>query len=295
MSKGQKGARLSGKRDYDVLMFIWNWKVVGTDTLHQRFFSNAAHRTCYNRLRKLELAKYLDQVFVKESNRKAWTITRKGFGVIKEFLVELRETGFKTEAPCHDYVASRFQLGDFARSKPQCVEFVTEQMLRRYEPCLLPSWLNVGMKRRPDGYTAISKAPRRIVTAIEFERTPKDNNAYFHIAIEYLIANGIDYVLWLVPTRSQVARIDRLMAEHDSSHQRKHQFVLLDDFIQSGWGAPVIQGSHSGKSVRQFFESQMPSTELLNKPVPPPYVPSHPQDDLCENPMKLPVLCAEGS
>ena len=209
--------------------------------------------------------------------------------------MELREIGYKSETPCHDYVASRFQLGDFARSKPQCVEFVTEQMLRRCEPGLLPSWLNFGMKRRPDGYTSISKAPRRIVTAIEFERTPKDNNAYFHIAIEYMIANGIDYVLWLVPTRSQVARIDRLMAEHDSSHQRKHQFVLLDDFLQSGWGALVIQGSHSGKSVRQFFESQMPQSELLNKPVPPPYMPSHPQDDLCENPVKLPVLCAEGS
>jgi hypothetical protein len=295
MSKIRKGARLTGKRDYDLLMFIWEWKVVGTDTLHQKFFTNATYQTCYNRLRKLELAKYLDQVFVKEGNRKAWIITRKGFGVIKEFLVELRETGFKSESPCHDYVASRFQLGDFARSKPQCVEFVTEQMLRRYEPCLLPSWLNVGMNRRPDGYTAILKTPRRILTAIEFERTPKDKYAYSDIASQYRYSNYIDYVLWLVPTRSLAARIDQLMAEHDSSQQRKHQFVLLDDFLQSGWGASVIQGSHSGKSVRQFFASQMPSTELSKKQEAPPYVPSHPQDNPRENPMKMPVLCSEGS
>jgi hypothetical protein len=47
--------------------------------------------------------------------------------------------------------------------------------------------------------------------------------------------------------------------------------------------------------VRQFFASQMPSTELSKKQEAPPYVPSHPQDNPRENPMKMPVLCAEGS
>lgn len=287
MSKIRKGARLTGRRDYDLLMFIWEWKVVGTDTLHQRFFANAAYRTCYNRLRKLEIAKYLDQVFVKESNRKAWIITRKGFAIIQEHLGELRESGYKSETPSHDYVASRFQLGDFALRKPPCVDFVTEQMLRRQNPILLPSWLNLSMRRRPDGYTAISKAPSLIVTAIEFERTPKDKNAYFDIAMEYAYADWIDYVLWLVPTRAQISRIDQLMAEHGSRRPRKHQFVLLDDFIHSGWGASVIQGTHAGKSVRQFFESQMPSSQLALKSEAPPYVPGNPSVNPRETPVKL--------
>lgn len=287
MSKIRKGARLTGKRDYDLLRFIWEWKVVGTDTLHQRFFISATYRTCYNRLRKLELAKYLDQVFVKESNRKAWIITRKGFDVIKEFLGELKECGYKSETPCHDYLAGRFHLGDFAASKPRCVDFVTEQMLRRCDPYTFPSWLDPSMNRRPDGYTAISKAPRPVVIAIEFERTPKDKYAYSDIAIQYAYSNFIDYVLWLVPTRSQIARIDQLMAEHGASRPRKHQFVLLDDFLQFGWGASVIAGSHSGKSVRQFFESQMPSSDLSKRQEAPPYVPGNPSVNHRETPVKL--------
>jgi hypothetical protein len=226
-------------------------------------------------------------VFVKESNRKAWIITRKGFDVIKEFLGELKECGYKSETPCHDYLAGRFHLGDFAASKPRCVDFVTEQMLRRYDPYTLPSWLDPGMNRRPDGYTAISKAPRPIVIAIEFERTPKDKYVYSDIAIQYGYSNFIDYVLWLVPTRSQIARIDQLMAEHGSSRPKKHQFVLLDDFLQFGWGASVIHGSQMGKSVRQFFESQMPSSQVALKSEAPPYAPGNPSVNHRETPVKL--------
>jgi hypothetical protein len=247
-------------RDYEILMFLWMWKAAPLSVLQHRYFQKTHLRRAYHRLNQLERGGYVEQRLLMERNIlpgkstiRLWTLAKRGFQVIQDALPELKEEGFRSEHPVHDWLVSSLHNGNYLGAVPEEVKICTEQQLRRIEDDALPDWVPRNTYHRPDGYWGIAEGNTLKTFAIEVELHAKKESDYQMIGEFYAIYPQITQVFWLVPTKNFAEKIQRAINKCHQTRTRIHSFMLLNQFKLMGWKAPIIFGPDCSKTLDQLL------------------------------------------
>lgn len=248
MKKAIEYRRVNPDRDLSILVYLWYWKLATTNSIYLKFFQTSSMKAAYNRLNKLERHGYMQVINLGHFG--AWSLTKNGFGLIKDRLPELSEVGFKSEFPKHDLLCSLVHQGSTIFQSNKSLEFVTEQELRRLEEELLPSWTPSSISHRPDGYWRVNK---KYVAALEIETTIKTKKRLEEIMKFYGDYRNIHRVLWVVPSRTSANLVLKYETKYLCERGRKHNIVLLKDLLNSLWGANISFGPETNQTVQHFI------------------------------------------
>jgi hypothetical protein len=249
---------LSRERGAPLLKFLWTWKLVSTAALARRFFPNATNPvSAYNWLLTLKNNGYITLRTDERGENSLWTLERAGFRAIRDLLPSLREEGYLSEAPYHDWLASAFHLGEWLVERPAGVQTLSEQQLRRLEPEHYPEWTPKDLRHRPDGYwyRVANNGPRTI--ALEMELTRKKGPLYQSIGSFYGESAQVNRVLWIVRTFSDARAIHENLDRGPGARANIHSFVMLNSFLKQGWSAAIEHGPGKGLSVQTFLQKAL--------------------------------------
>lgn len=241
------------QRDYELLRFLWKWKVVSTRALAQKFFPGVQAFSAYRRLLFLESDGYVGSYVVRGRFHEAWILKEKGFKYILPHLGDLQSQGFKSANYPHDFLATALHLGDWLTHQPDNSQTYSEQQLRCYPSDLWPFWIPRSTLHRPDGYSAYQSSVKRIVVAFEAEISPKAKKRYESVVTFYDNQPAIDYVFWLVDSKNTLNALKRNFEKLQIREWSKHQFILLSDFMKNGWMAPFAEGKLQGRNLSDFL------------------------------------------
>jgi hypothetical protein len=242
MPKGNKKIRLNPERDLAILHFLWKWKVSTTKVIAARFFGNTNARNGYVRLAELAKAGLVECRVDLTGHKYVWLPGERGFEIISPNLPLLKEEGFRSEHIGHDLISSAVLLGEFLKDQPNDTTLISEQELRRVHDTRLPSQIPKGNSRRPDGYWCIERGKSSKLIALEVEIAQKSESEYKHIGYSYNQATSVDQVLWVVKSGSLALKIQNSFSRSELEKRNIHSFVLLSDFLKSGWQARVVSG-----------------------------------------------------
>ncbi|MCB0415385.1 MAG: replication-relaxation family protein [Bdellovibrionales bacterium] len=239
-------------RDIPLLIYIWKWKIASTASLHYKFFKNLNPTTTYNRLTRLKLKGFIQIKFDIDGRKPVWMLDKKGFKVIRHILPDLKEEGYKSENITHDLLCSAIHLGDFLLEKPENVQIITEQQLRRYNLEDLPAWVPSKEIHRPDGYWHFEDGESGTTVALELERSRKSSTK-----IEKLVSFYSDFsrnflVLWVLEGKGLQKRLIHNL-EKASENSGIHNIVQLKDFLNKGWQSKILYGPHQNMTIADFI------------------------------------------
>jgi hypothetical protein len=250
-------ALISSENGMPLLKFLWRWKLVSTPALARKFFPERNPLTAYNWLLKLKHHHFL--TFHRDAGNEyaLWSLNRAGFELVRRRLPTLREEGFRSEAPYHDWLVSAFHLGEWLIERPSGVRVFSEQELRRVEAENYPAWVPKSSEHRPDGYwhRVSSSDPRTL--ALEMELNPKKAARYQSVGTFYGESPLINRVLWVVPTLGDAKRIGESLAKGPGSRSEMHSFVRLGSFLKQGWSAPIEHGAGIRLTVSSFLQKAL--------------------------------------
>ncbi len=243
--------------DFQMLMYIWKWKVVTTRVLYERFAKEFAcgPEAIFKKLKRLQNNLYLRQVPVVRPRGLAWSLASKGFNTLKEFLPELKADGYKSENPSHDLMVLAAHTSILERISDAIENFAiyTEQEIRRVHDGCHPSWVPEKFLHHPDGYWAFSSNNKVFVIALETELSKKSSLRYAETLALYNNKDEITSVLWVVEKES-LARFIMKQDKCDNDESKKKQnFVLLSDLLQNGVDAKCFAGTKAGRKLSEFL------------------------------------------
>ena len=216
--------------------------------------------SAYNRLLALKHRHYIDMRTDERGENPLWTLHRNGFRAIRDLLPSLREEGYLSEAPYHDWLTTAFHLGEWLVERPAGVELFTEQQLRRYEPEHYPAWVPQSEEHRPDGYWHRRLPSGTMTIALEMELSRKKSADYQKASLFYGDSAQINRVLWVVRTLGEAKSIGRELAKGLGARPKIHSFILLGSFLKHGWSAPVVHGAGSTMpplTVERFLQKAL--------------------------------------
>lgn len=249
-------------RDIKILKFLWKWKMVSTAAVGLRFFPNASVHTGYRRLLALAQFGFVTFIQIDHTTGQGWTLTPKGYKVIRHLLGDLSVDGFKSEYPHHDRLVTALHLGNWLTNQPEYTQTFSEQQLRRIPVDLWDDWVPKSTTHRPDGYSLLFRGERKLVVAFEVELWLKSKNRYEPLVAFYDVQQSIDMVIWLVNSKVTLNSMKRTFERFNIREMQKHHFILLSDFQARGWYAPFVSGKFIGKT---------PAEILLHLPLPRPF------------------------
>jgi hypothetical protein len=250
--------KLSLDRDIGILMFLWQWKAATTAMLGMRFYGSDKSTGIYQRLSRLEKGGYIQTRCGNRGQHFAWTLSGRGFQVIEGRLPKLVENGFKSENLGHDLLVSAIHLGDWVAGIPHGCGVFTEQQLRRLPESEYPDWVPQTTRHRPDGYWKVLGGDKPRVIALEVELCRKADRDYKAVAEFYQAWKRIYRVIWVVENPKDAAALAtkfKSMAEGDGDY---HNFITIDQIVNSGWQAIVLHGKDQGSSLADLlYDSTM--------------------------------------
>ena len=248
-------------RDFEVLKFLWRWKVTTTAVLITKFFPGCKPMTAYNRLCALQNNGIIRSRNPYHGQGGLWSLTDEGYERIRGklfFLFDLKELGFKSEYPGHDLLVSALHNGEWLLDPPPGVEMFSEQELRRVNPEFYPPWVPRLQTNRPDGYFRVPIGNRKRTIAIEVELNQKAKIQYQEVARFYRSETGIERVIWLTDTQAFGRNLNSILKKEDDRESYPHAFVSFPEFKKLGWDAVAEAGSDAGKTI---FEILYPGRE----------------------------------
>ncbi|MGE0174642.1 MAG: hypothetical protein AB7T49_17750 [Oligoflexales bacterium] len=261
-----KGSRIIiSDLDFEILMFLWHWKVATTSMLGLRLYGSDQSSGIYQRLARLERAGYILARAGVRGKHFAWTLTEKGFSVVRPWLKGLQEDGFRSENVGHDLLVSAVHLGSWIRGIPEGSDVFTEQQLRRYPESEYPEWVPRTSQHRPDGYWKVKEDPSHRLIALEVELSRKTDFDYHAIADFYAAWKRIYQVVWVVEKERYGLRLAEKLSSRLEQKADYHNFLTIGQFVESGWQAKIIAGSETGKSLQELVDNT-PRTD--QSPVP---------------------------
>ncbi len=235
-------------RDLQILRFLWKWKMVSTSAIALKFFPNAVVQTGYKRLMLLARAEYILFVQTNHYTGQGWTLTPKGYKVIRHLLGDLKVDGYKSEYQHHDRLVTALHLGDWLTFQPEYTQTFTEQQLRRIPIDLWDDWVPKSAVHRPDGYSLLFHGDNKLLIAFEVELSLKSKNRYESLVAFYDVQRSVDVVIWLVNSRVTLNSMKRTFEQLNVREMQKHNFLLLSDFEKRGWRARFVSGKFIGKT-----------------------------------------------
>jgi hypothetical protein len=240
-------------RDVCLLHFLWKWKVFTTAGLAAKFFNGSAI-AAYNRLSLLKKGGYVTLQYLSMKHKyRVWTLHKKGFDQILNELPVLKNQGYASEAPQHDLYSAALHLGEWLLDVPQGLELVTEQELRNNFQSNYPSWVPDIQRHRPDGFWCLPDEKGNVVFALEVELNVKTRTEYAPIVRFYRDTDEIRRIIWLVSRHSHAEELVRRFKEVAPENYKRHEFVVLSDFVKLGWQAPIVRGLEQGRTLRNVL------------------------------------------
>ncbi len=243
------------KRNRDILLHIWRWKLATPASLHNIFFKEYHFQNSFYFIGKLKKQGLIRAVHDISGQSIAWSLTRKGFNLIKPLLPSLKESGFKSDCPDHDLLLSSVQYEGFLYKKLSFLSVITEQELRRYKESTLPEWVPKLQFRRPDGYWRVYDKKRNLedIFALEVELSRKTDDDYKSISNVYALTDSVRKVMWLVPTMRQAERLNDILNEKQKKSYNKHNIIMIEDYYKELWGANILMGPDKGKAMGRLL------------------------------------------
>ncbi len=236
--------------DRNILVFLWRWKLVSGTAIAAKFFPKLSNHAANWHLSELKKHNLIYPYNLNNKEAKVlWGLTAKGFKEIKDELPALSEEGFRSEHQIHDYYVTAFHLGDWLGDPSKECEMFSEQELRRYALDHYPSWVPKNSIHRPDGYWNVSLPEGMATIAVEVELKLKTSQDYRVTAMFYRDEPEIYRVVWLVPKIDHASKIREALAEGSPNNIGIHTFILKEEFLNSGWLAPIHFGIETGKSL----------------------------------------------
>lgn len=241
------------ERDVCLLHFLWKWKVFSTAGLAVKFFDGSA-TWAYNRLNDLRKGGYVTCLHLSNRHKyRVWSLDKKGFNQVLWELPELKNEGYASEAVQHDLYVSALHLGDWLVEIPKGVELFTEQELRNNYPSNYPKWVPDIQRHRPDGLWHLPDQNGNVVFALEVELNVKERSLYGPIIRFYRDTDEIRRVIWLVSRSSHAEALSSRFQEIAPEKCKRHEFIVLEDFLKMGWGAPILYGLEQGRTLRNVL------------------------------------------
>lgn len=244
-------------RDFEVLKFLWRWKVSTTACLATAFFPEATAKTAYNRLWTLSRSGLIESKVDQTGKHHLWMVSTEGARRVQSVLPTLRDAGFKSEYPKHDLICSALHNGEWLLKRPEGIEYYSEQQLRRIHSDVYPSWVPRAGSHRPDGYWKIPLAEKEKayrVLAMEVELHHKSSRDYEYAIDFYHHYSRIDGVLWLVKREAQMEKLLELTRKRDPKDAGRHKFVFWREFENRGWHSPIHEIQTLNQKVRTVFD-----------------------------------------
>ena len=233
---------------YDVLYFVWQWKLVTVTMIGIHFYEDERSRSAYNQVFSLNKMGFTRFIYEEKSKRFSITLTKKGFDVLKSDLSNLKDKGFRSEYINHDLIVNAIHYGIYRLNSNLFGGVFTEQELRRNSMELYPTPIPKSSLHRPDGYILLKKPDAKTVFAIEVELSAKPALEYARTREFYLNSAHVKCV-WVAGSR-RIAELafSGIEADHKQSLGR-HKFYLLGDILKQGWSAPNILGNEPRVSL----------------------------------------------
>ena len=107
--------------------------------------------------------------------------------------------------------------------------------------------------------------------ALEVEMTYKSSSEYPQMAQFYSVERELLRVVWLVRYRGIAKEILKAVGEVGGVGKDLHDFILLEDFLKSGWNSRFFAGRDIGiplarllPTVSEISQRRVASTLLLN-------------------------------
>lgn len=255
----------------EVLLFkgIWKWKLLSYQLAKKLFFPELSYVTFYEKIKRLIHDGYLIERDGSDLEVCVLQLTKKSFLHIKYDLPFLREDRFAAQSVTHDYLATAFQLGEFALFSRQDVEFFTEQEIQCSEDSLLPDWMPSSRDHLPDGLTRIKNQNFDSVLAFEVELNLKPWLRYTKAANYFDgMDSKIDVVFWICDGVGLMTKICDHLLGLRLRRMDIHHFVLLDDFKKQGWDCWTKSGREENQKIRDIYlrRSPLSATQLPRNP-----------------------------
>lgn len=236
-------------RDFEIMHFLWKWKVVSTHALAAKFYPEAKAYTAYCRLVKLEHYGLIRSASFRFRSGAAWALDTKGFQSISSYLPELSQHGHKIENFVHDFYATAFHLGEWLLHPPVSGSTCSEQELRRVTPELLPAWVPDSKSHRSDGYSQVQTDKGVRIYAFEAELTLKSKSRLRDALDFYESEPSVSAVFWLIGQPGIQNTIETLLRDDHLPRRSLHHFVALRDFCEHGWTSVLQGGKFQGKRL----------------------------------------------
>jgi hypothetical protein len=241
------------QRDVDLLVSLWKFKLLTTHAIWLAHYPDTAVKTCYERLMKLKKSNHIRRVNIGDKGS-AWTLSVKGFQHIREFLPDLKQSGYGSDSPIHDLLIPLAMFGDNWPSLPHGTSVLSEDEIKRCYIEHLPKWYPLELLRRPDGLWHIEGNGRTALLALEIETTLKSTMSYEIIARQYRDATSVSKVIWCVPSESMAQSIYSCFQNKIGVSDFRHNFILISDLVVNGWRSPILLGP----------DKQIPLEKLLD-------------------------------
>lgn len=239
-------------RDFKILNYLWKWKILSSQAIARKFFPGVTIETAHLRLRQLEEVKFIESVQI-EKKKYAWQLNKRGYNHIRQFMSEDIHHGYRAEYPYHDYLTTAFHLGEWLDRELDSEIIYTEQELRCNPDEFYPEWIPQSILHRPDGYSRIIKDDKQTLFAFEVELSLKAKNRYENLVYFYEREPRINHTLWLVATTGMLSSIKRIFERYSASRFSKHNFILLEDYLKTGWQTPIREGNLAGKTLQDIL------------------------------------------
>jgi len=249
---------------YEILKFLYRWKLVTTKALPKRFFPMVMPITGYQHLLEMrDRWKCIEWACDPMGRSWAWTLTQQGFRWLRKLDLDAAENGFRSEHYAHDLLVSAVHIGDWLAEKRNDENLFSEQELRRYPLEQYPDWVPKSKDHRSDGYWRIIRdGDVSGAVALEVELSLKSADEYVDIGRFYEThKDKLFRVVWIVKDLRKAKRIQQGLTKYAFGEKRDyHAFFLLPDFFFSGWEAKIVLGRENdlGKSLDRMINGPKP-------------------------------------
>ena len=187
------------KRDQDILLFIFEQKIVAFEQIHSKFFQNVSRNRSLTRLNKLWKSGHLLKINKYTPQNKPITmyeVQSKGIKAIKEYRsCKNKVLGIKSDSPFHDCVLAQLRIK--LENCNEIVEYYTENGIKYLEYGEKESDLAPFIKLRSDGILKIKGIHQTYLFAFEYERSKKSLERYHQKLLQYYFEKGISVVLYV--------------------------------------------------------------------------------------------------
>lgn len=240
-----------GQNDYKCLKFMWRWKLCTTALLKHAIYKEKTYYRTYCRLLDLARANLVIALMSTDGNNFAWSLTEKGFDLIKDHLPELETKGFRSENRNHDFWVTAIHLGEWLSGNPKNCDLFSEQQLRHYKIFEYPDWVPRTSTHRPDGWWNINlgKPQNQSLIALEVEFSRKTPKRYKDAAIYYSKTVKPYQVIWITANQKEMGFIEKIIKESSLSHGEEQSFLTIDQYIEKQWQSQIEKGKNIGKTL----------------------------------------------